>query len=415
AAKDIRDTFARMAMNDEETVALIAGGHSFGKTHGAAESSHVSPEPEAMGLEHQGFGWKNSFGTGKGPDTITSGLEVTWTNTPTQWDEHSHVIPGLNKIIWMTSTQTYGDGGTPSSTLTEYWSMDLDGGNKHKMSWFNDKRSAAWNADGGGVVADFDFNADASQMMMYMINDGSGYGNTGTNILLDLETGAASLSAASYLRPPVAPGSYLSTFGKNLATAQEASNSYPISLAGTTAEVTDAKGVSRAASLVFVSQDQINFLMPDGTAPGPADLVIANSAGTISRETFTVENVAPSLFSANANGIGPAAAFWQQTGMATAQLTFAAQGNAYVNVPLDLSKDTVLVLYGTGFRGGKNVTASIGGYYGTVQYAGPGGGYQGLDQVNVIIPSALAGLNMELMVYLTVDGVIANPVTIRVR
>ncbi len=88
SAKDIRDTFARMAMNDEETVALIAGGHSFGKTHGAAESTHVSPEPEAMGLEHQGFGWKNSYRTGKGPDTITSGLEVTWTKTPTQWSNN---------------------------------------------------------------------------------------------------------------------------------------------------------------------------------------------------------------------------------------------------------------------------------------------------------------------------------------
>ncbi len=86
SARDIRETFARMAMNDEETVALVAGGHTFGKTHGAASASHVGPEPEAAPMEEMGLGWKNSFGTGKGGDTITSGLEGAWTPNPIRWD-----------------------------------------------------------------------------------------------------------------------------------------------------------------------------------------------------------------------------------------------------------------------------------------------------------------------------------------
>ncbi|MFS8499994.1 MAG: catalase/peroxidase HPI, partial [Micromonosporaceae bacterium] len=92
-ARDIRETFRRMAMNDEETVALIGGGHTFGKTHGAGPTHHVGPEPEAAPIEQQGLGWKSTYGTGKGPDTITSGLEVTWTYHPTRWDnEFFHIL-----------------------------------------------------------------------------------------------------------------------------------------------------------------------------------------------------------------------------------------------------------------------------------------------------------------------------------
>ena len=98
AAKDIRETFARMAMNDEETVALIAGGHTFGKCHGAGPASHVGPEPEAAPIEEQGFGWISNFRSGKGGDAISSGLEVTWTQTPTKWS--NYYLENLFKYDW---------------------------------------------------------------------------------------------------------------------------------------------------------------------------------------------------------------------------------------------------------------------------------------------------------------------------
>ena len=98
AAVDIRETFARMAMNDEETVALIAGGHTFGKTHGAGPASYVGPEPEASPIEDQGLGWKSTFKSGKGPDAIGGGPEVIWTTTPTRWS--NNFLETLFKYEW---------------------------------------------------------------------------------------------------------------------------------------------------------------------------------------------------------------------------------------------------------------------------------------------------------------------------
>ena len=117
AARDIRETFARMAMNDEETVALIAGGHTFGKTHGAGDAALVGPDPEAADIEEQGLGWKSRFGTGKGGDTITSGLEVTWTSTPTQWSNH-----------FLTNLFGYEWELTKSPAGAHQWTPKHDGG-----------------------------------------------------------------------------------------------------------------------------------------------------------------------------------------------------------------------------------------------------------------------------------------------
>src|SRR5262249_6418820 len=106
AARDIRETFARMAMNDEETVALIAGGHSFGKTHGAGDAKLVGPEPEAASVEDQGLGWKSKFKSGKAGDAITSGIEVTWTTTPTKWS--NNFLENLFKFEWELSKSPAG-------------------------------------------------------------------------------------------------------------------------------------------------------------------------------------------------------------------------------------------------------------------------------------------------------------------
>jgi catalase-peroxidase len=130
AAKDIRDTFGRMAMNDEETVALIAGGHSFGKTHGAAPATHVGKEPEAASIDAQGLGWSNSYGSGKGADTITSGLEVIWTKTPTQWS--NNFFENLFGFEWVLTKSPAGAHQWVAKDADEFIPDAYDASKKHR-------------------------------------------------------------------------------------------------------------------------------------------------------------------------------------------------------------------------------------------------------------------------------------------
>lgn len=130
AAKDIRTTFKRMAMNDEETAALIIGGHSFGKTHGAAPSENTGPDPNGEDLASQGFGWNNKHGSGKGPDTITSGLEVTWTGTPTKWS--NKYLEYLYKYEWEQEKSPAGANQWVAKTTDEIIPDAYDQSKKHK-------------------------------------------------------------------------------------------------------------------------------------------------------------------------------------------------------------------------------------------------------------------------------------------
>ncbi|KAL5344881.1 hypothetical protein ACLOAV_008274 [Pseudogymnoascus australis] len=130
SARDIRETFTRMAMSDEETVALIAGGHAFGKAHGAASSDNVGSEPGAADLESQGLGWTNRYGRGKGPDTITSGLEVTWTSTPVKWS--NHYLEYLYRYEWEQAKSPAGANQWVAKTTEEIIPDAFDANKRHK-------------------------------------------------------------------------------------------------------------------------------------------------------------------------------------------------------------------------------------------------------------------------------------------
>ena len=159
AAKDIRDTFGRMAMNDEETVALIAGGHTFGKTHGAGPADHVGKEPEAAGLDEQGFGWKSSYKSGVGADAITSGLEVIWTTTPTQWS--NNFFENLFNYEWELTKSPAGAHQWVAKDAEETIPDPFDSNKKRKPTMLTTDLSLRFDPEYGKISRHFFENPDA--------------------------------------------------------------------------------------------------------------------------------------------------------------------------------------------------------------------------------------------------------------
>lgn len=239
---------------------------------------------------------------------------------------------------------------------------------------------------------------------------------------------ATTVSAASYRSNPLATDGIVTAFGQNFATTTQAAptgTALPTTLAGASITITDALNVARTAPLFFVSPTQINFQVPQGTAPGAANLAFRNTNGTLSLGTANIANIAPALFAANASGRGLAAAVIQRTRADGSQrfepiARFDTAQNQFVAVPIDLGAATdrvFLVMFGSGFRYRSALSAvgvTLGGTAAPVSFAGAQGSFIGLDQANIELPRSLAGRG-ELDVVLTVDGQTANTVRVSVR
>jgi uncharacterized protein (TIGR03437 family) len=249
-------------------------------------------------------------------------------------------------------------------------------------------------------------------------------GGISNEVTLTIARPLANISAASFLGQMFAPDSIIAAFGANLATGIEVANTTPLptNLRGTTVKVRDSGGIERLAPLFFVSPGQINYLLPAGTAIGTATITATSGNGDISVGTLMVSAVSPALFTANASGSGAAAANVLRVTASGQQIfepaaRFDQTLNRFVPEPINLGPEgeqVYLVVYGSGTRGNV-VTATLGGTPINVIFAGPQGGFAGLDQLNLgAIPRSLAGRGVVDLV-VTVDGKQANTVQFSIR
>ncbi|MBL8207217.1 MAG: VCBS repeat-containing protein [Blastocatellia bacterium] len=280
----------------------------------------------------------------------------------------------------------------------------------------------------GTITADIAASSTATNASFtLMVTNNKGATATATlNVAVTQVASVTSVSAASYYGTALASDSIVSAFGVNLATTTQAAARLPLptTLAGTTVRVRDSAGVERLAPLFYVSPQQVNYLIPAGTANGTATVTITNGAGANLTGTVQITSVAPGLFAANADGQGPPAGYALRVKADGTQVTepitrWDAAQNRHLLTPLDLgasNEQMFLVLFGTGFRrvsAPSAVSAKIEGVEVAVSYAGAQGEFVGLDQLNLLVPRSLIGYG-ELDIILTVDGKTANTVKINI-
>jgi uncharacterized protein (TIGR03437 family) len=363
---------------------------------------------------------------------LNTGAFADLTNTPDNWDEHSRPSPVEDKLIFIS---TYGNLNSSIGDLQQdYWTMNYDGSDKKRVTWFVDPDSP--NYLPGMTTGDNDWSPDGTQSVVYLIYTGGGatLGQTGADYLLTYGPSATVASSASYFNFPQAPGSIVSSFGSNLAgNTAGAAATLTTSLGETSVTVTDSQGTARPALLAFASSGQGNWIVPTGTAPGPATVAFDAPSGTV-LDTIGVENVSPAIYTILSNGSGPAAGFinvYPSSGPSTSQPIFNCSPTC-TTVPVSISGGSAyLVLFATGIENHqKAVTATIGPsavtYWAgqevvsagsktvTASFAGAQGQFTGLDQVNIPIPASFAGAG-SLYVQLHADGFNSNVVQIQLQ
>ncbi len=368
----------------------------------------------------------NTYGYDEYTYNLNTQVYTDITNTPDIWEEHARSSPIQEKLLYVSSE---GQTQTAGNLIQEFWTMNYDGSDKKKMTWFTDPRGEHFNAtfpnfyipslSSGGRV---DWSHDGLQAVVYTAQPAPGgqssYGEEGSNWLITFEPSSTTANTASYLTYPLAPNSIAGSFGTDLATGLfDAVGALGTNLGGTTVKVEDDTGTTRSANLFYADTQQLNWQMPVGTAVGPAFVTTTSGSGSESSDIVDVETVGPGLYSAAGSGAGPAAAYIDPGGLDTFHCTAAAN---CTNVPINVGGGGVyLILFGTGIQYHPsqvmaNFTSSSGAVLATVPatYAGAQGGFVALDQINVELPTSLAGAGV-VNVSLTIGDQTSNAVQLQ--